>query len=195
MTLSAEEFERRKKDIVSSALKVLRKNGLDKFSLRSVAKAAGFSPAGLYEYFKNKEDLLSAIKLRINSEMYEYIEKRMNQSDDELISLSKAYLSYAFEHTDDYLLFFGQFISKKKSVDDLQKNRSTYDLLWEALTRLFDAKNVKAEPQIVEIACFGLWSFLHGQVMLRLTHLKDYQADFNQANELVIRAYLNGIVE
>ena len=41
--------------ILSVAKRLLRKDGIEKLSLRKVASESNYSPAGLYEYFKNKE--------------------------------------------------------------------------------------------------------------------------------------------
>ena len=51
-------LEDRKKYIAEMATKVFARNGYMAASLQDIAKEAGISKAGLYHYFKNKEDIL-----------------------------------------------------------------------------------------------------------------------------------------
>lgn len=55
----------------------IKKKGVDGLSVRHIAKSAGVTPAAIYYYFENKEDLLNAIKLNAVKEMDEYILSRV----------------------------------------------------------------------------------------------------------------------
>lgn len=48
-------------DILSAARRVAERDGARKLSLRGVAAEAGFAPAALYVYFRNKDDLMLAL--------------------------------------------------------------------------------------------------------------------------------------
>lgn len=48
-------------NIMSAAREVAKRNGAARLSLRSVAAEAGFAPAALYVYFRNKNDLMLAL--------------------------------------------------------------------------------------------------------------------------------------
>jgi len=47
-----------RKAILQTALELIAEKGLDKLSLREIARRVGYSPAGLYEYFDSKEGIL-----------------------------------------------------------------------------------------------------------------------------------------
>lgn len=47
--------------IRESAIKMVAKDGLENFGINRLAKAAGVSPATIYIYYKDKEDLLTSI--------------------------------------------------------------------------------------------------------------------------------------
>lgn len=55
------EQERRKKEIYKVATKTLWQKGYDKTTIRDIAKATDMTTAGLYYYFKSKEELLFQI--------------------------------------------------------------------------------------------------------------------------------------
>jgi AcrR family transcriptional regulator len=51
------------------AIEIVVKEGLDGFSMQKLAKAAGISPATLYIYYKDKEDLLTKLCIDISNQM------------------------------------------------------------------------------------------------------------------------------
>ena len=68
MSIAEHRTERRAKEhgatrsaILDAARRVAARDGARDFSLRSVATEAGFAPAALYGYFRNKNELLLAL--------------------------------------------------------------------------------------------------------------------------------------
>jgi AcrR family transcriptional regulator len=55
--------------ICDAAIELITKNGLADTSMSKIAKAAGVSPATIYVYFENKEDLLNKLYLFVKREM------------------------------------------------------------------------------------------------------------------------------
>lgn len=59
-----------KEDLVrQKAIEMIVKEGLEKFSMQKLAKAANISPATLYIYYKDREDLLMRLCLAVVDEM------------------------------------------------------------------------------------------------------------------------------
>src|SRR6185437_15565047 len=50
-----------RREILQAARRVAERNGARNLSLRSVAAEAGFAPAALYSYFRNKDELMLAL--------------------------------------------------------------------------------------------------------------------------------------
>ncbi|HEY1631768.1 MAG TPA: TetR family transcriptional regulator [Rhizomicrobium sp.] len=57
----AKEHSATRASILSAARKVAEREGAREFSLRGVAAEAGFAPAALYGYFRNKDEMLVAL--------------------------------------------------------------------------------------------------------------------------------------
>jgi TetR/AcrR family transcriptional repressor of multidrug resistance operon len=55
--------------ICDAAIELITKNGFADTSMSKIAKAAGVSPATIYVYFENKEDLLNKLYLFVKREM------------------------------------------------------------------------------------------------------------------------------
>jgi TetR/AcrR family fatty acid metabolism transcriptional regulator len=70
------EFEK-KKQILTSAIRIFGEKGFQNATIAEIAKDAGVGDATIYEYFKNKEDLLLAIPVEITKELIPQINEHM----------------------------------------------------------------------------------------------------------------------
>src|SRR5690349_16332781 len=57
--------------IREKAIETIVKEGLDGFSMQKLAKAAGVSPATLYIYYKDRDDLITQIATEISNRLME----------------------------------------------------------------------------------------------------------------------------
>jgi Transcriptional regulator len=57
--------------IRTHAIKMIVKNGLDGFSMQKLAKAASVSPATLYIYYKDRDDLILSLSMEIAKKLME----------------------------------------------------------------------------------------------------------------------------
>ena len=67
--------------IVQAAEKILRKNGIDGFSMAAVAEAADLPVGNIYRRFKGKDELLQAIKHDVTSRIEEAVAGRLSQRE------------------------------------------------------------------------------------------------------------------
>lgn len=58
--------------IREKAIEIVVKEGLDGFGVNKLAKAAGVSPATIYIYYKDKEDLILRLGLEVSREMLDH---------------------------------------------------------------------------------------------------------------------------
>lgn len=63
--------ENKLRAIKSKAVEMIAREGLEGFSINKLAKAAGVSPATLYIYFRDKEDLITSISVEEGKKMTE----------------------------------------------------------------------------------------------------------------------------
>lgn len=73
---SNREAERKKK-ILTSATKIIGEKGFQNATIAEIAKEAGIGDATIYEYFKNKEDLLLAIPVETTKDLISEIDEHM----------------------------------------------------------------------------------------------------------------------
>lgn len=63
--------EKKEQAIREKAVEMIVREGFDGFSIQKLAKAAGVSPATIYIYYKDKEDLIIRLCAEINTRMAE----------------------------------------------------------------------------------------------------------------------------
>jgi TetR/AcrR family fatty acid metabolism transcriptional regulator len=73
---SNREAEKKKK-ILNSATKIIGEKGFQNATIAEIAKEAGIGDATIYEYFKNKEDLLLAIPVETTKDLIAEINEHM----------------------------------------------------------------------------------------------------------------------
>jgi TetR/AcrR family transcriptional regulator, cholesterol catabolism regulator len=56
--LTEEEMAQRRKEIFSAAVHLFVRNGFNETSMREIAEAAGLGKSTLYDYYKNKDEIL-----------------------------------------------------------------------------------------------------------------------------------------
>jgi len=67
----------RKRQILNSGIKIFGEKGFQNATIAEIAKEAGVGDATIYEYFKNKEDLMLAIPVEITKELIPLINDHM----------------------------------------------------------------------------------------------------------------------
>ena len=73
--------ELRRHQIMDAAKEVYAKKGSSSATIENIAEEAGFSPATIYLYFKNKDELSASLSLQMLNDLVEKIKKISNQSN------------------------------------------------------------------------------------------------------------------
>ena len=91
------------------ALKAFAEQGVEGMSLRGLAAAAGCSRTTPYRYFKNKADILAAVRQAQFQRMAddaEEVARHASDPDERLVALARAYLSFAMATPDAYRVMY-----------------------------------------------------------------------------------------
>ena len=109
--------ENKKEAIFDATIKLVNEVGFAAASVAKIAKEANVSPATIYIYFKNKEDLLISIFLEINKKKTSASMKGFDGSSPLKESFRKFwYLSFKFiSQNEDLLQYHDQFLSSPYS--------------------------------------------------------------------------------
>lgn len=84
----------KRRQIIASTIKLLRKTGFEKVSVRAICQNADISIGTFYHYFRDKDDLLRAVLGGIDEYLLNEIQPRL-ASDSQLENLRTFALSFA----------------------------------------------------------------------------------------------------
>jgi len=180
--------QKTKQAILNIAKQMVLKEGYANLSLRAIAREADYSPAGLYEYFDSKDQLLSALSKELNKELINELSKIPFQlpPDEKLLEMCLAYVNFALENAELYQLM-SSIPSKRHSLNDPLSEGSAYNLFLTAVQLVIDENKISTEPGFgPEEITYGLWVTLHGMVTLRMSYLRNFDADFASVNRRII---------
>ncbi|MBB3893369.1 AcrR family transcriptional regulator [Phenylobacterium haematophilum] len=93
---TSERFERRKKDIVASAVQALNRKGVRGMTLADVAAQLGIVPTGVIYYFKNKEELAEACFLLAVARYEGFVEQALGAETarERIAAFNRAYFDF-----------------------------------------------------------------------------------------------------
>jgi AcrR family transcriptional regulator len=170
--------------VLSAARALVRRRGYADVSLRQIAAAARYSPAGLYAHFSGLKGILDALADTVRSELATVLEGAAAGAGEpvaQLVAIGMAYIGFALEYPGEFELLFRHTRSRKKSPAD--PSPSSFDLL----RRIARRGAPDASEEAIDIACLGLWSTAHGLANLRTSHLADIPLDWDAWSRRILQ--------
>ncbi|MCR4775070.1 MAG: TetR/AcrR family transcriptional regulator [Saccharofermentans sp.] len=168
--------------LIDAGIKIINESGEDALSLRKAAAACDVSHAAPYAHFKDKEDLLDAIKNSVTDKFTGELEaavKDAGSADEALIAMGRAYISF-FSHNPDYYLFL---FGKQNISAHLQMNKENKDdyppflLLRKYYKKHLKENGIKISAEEQEIELIKTWSIVHG--MASIACMKGVKTSFD----------------
>lgn len=165
------EREEMRKLILDAARKLFLENGFEKVSIRNIADEIEYSPATIYLYYKDKNELFFALHQTAFTKMIEEFApiEAIEQPIDKLIEMGRLYLRFAFENPELYDLMF----IMTAPIDALECREDIWDdggrafgILQQIVQACIDTGTIK--HQDAEQAALLIWSSVHGLAALRL---------------------------
>ncbi len=182
--------------ILKAARQLVLAKGIEKLSLREIARTVGFSPSSLYEYFDGKEEIVIALKLRASAMLYQAMKKASESLKPlpALAAMCGAYVGFAKTNSEDFVLLFSRSRSTRRTLKEPEIPSSGYALVLETvMSGISQGQINKTKKRSAEDMAYGLWALVHGMATLQTTHLKGFQADFENADREAIDAFLDGL--
>ncbi|MGA9388985.1 MAG: helix-turn-helix domain-containing protein [Candidatus Sulfotelmatobacter sp.] len=143
------ELEQR---ILEAASRLHAKGGEKALTMRAVAKAAGTTTPTVYERYRDRNDILRALRLQTRIELFE-----MLRGSRTLGRACESYLEFAIQHPYAYEVLFDRFAQPPS----LNEPWPTFNLLRERLTR-----RLGGTPRKHTRLMLSLWALIHGTAML-----------------------------
>lgn len=164
--------QKTKQAILQAAQDIIAEKGVDGLSLREIAQRIDYSPAGLYEYFNSKDDIIMAVCVEEFAQFSAYLERvPIDLSPAErIIQLGQAYLDFARNNPERFLFIFTTVPPDKGSITSLTAENTPYNILREAVQAYIETEKIvlPAEYTIDDVT-YIFWAKVHGMAMLQQT--------------------------
>lgn len=148
---------------VTAAHAVIAEHGVEKLSLRDVARKLNVSHQAPYKHYASRDHLLSEVIRRCFVRFSDALKARTRSADikQDIHALGISYLQFALKNPLEYRLMFGTpWPEAAANPDMLADARYSFDVLRQALQPLY--AQCPNQPEAVDTAAMFVWSTLHG---------------------------------
>lgn len=146
---------------VAAAHAFIARHGVERLSLREVARELGVSHQAPYKHYASRDDLLAEVIARCFARFTSHLEARRKARDpqQDLEALGAAYLDFALRHPLEYRLMFATPWPEGAVHAGLDAGaRAAFAVLRDVLARREPARG----PQRTELDALLVWSSMHG---------------------------------
>lgn len=172
-----------KEACVRAAHEFIAEHGVERLSLREVARRLGVSHQAPYRHYPSRDHLLAEVLRRCFRHFAQTLDARRHHEDPiaDLESLGRQYLAYAAAHPIEYRLMFATpWPQAAQHPELLHEAVHAFDVLRGVLRRLY---GTSARAQ-VDLQAMFVWSTVHGLAGLLQS---DAMRDLNMAARTVGR--------
>lgn len=168
--------------ILEAAKRLFLKQGIDNVSMRRIAAEAGYSPAAIYRYFRNKREILSHLRNQGFAEYHER-QKRMEPvgtSGEMMYQGGMNYLQFAVDHPDDFHLMFCTTCEEVDLEGKLaEESMRSFHFFRKRMEKIIESGYFgDADPETV---VFAYWAGVHGLASLvNSGRFKGFTKDLDQ---------------
>ena len=195
--LSASEIEDFRDKLCDAALEIFAEKGVEGLTLREVAARLGVSPMTPYRYFKDKDDILAAVRARAFNDFAGALERAVARGKDPVgksRAAGDAYVNFAFQHANAYWLMFQVRQQDREAKDpnlQLAVERARATMTYH-VERLIEAGILEGDPELVG---YVFWAALHGLVTIELSGNFPKHYSFAKVREATFRTLWQGFLK
>jgi AcrR family transcriptional regulator len=176
------------------ATRMFDARGPEGFTMRELAAELGVSAMTPYRYFKDKEDILAAVRARAFNRFATALETALASDGDAAHipgTAFRAYADFAFGEPAAYKLMFDLTQPDESLYPDLVKANARARAIMTDNIRLMVEKGIfEGDPELIGHV---LWASLHGAIVLKLSGKLSREVDFdrisNEAFRVLAAAY------
>lgn len=156
--------------LLDAAVSQIKEVGVEKLSLRGIARTVGVSQTAPYRHFKDKNELLSEIATQAFNELYSLNYSSTDHHASPVANIQvigMSYLQYAIKNPEKYRLLFGSTIQNRRSYCRLlEAGEKSFQLLIDQVERGIEIGDFI--PGCSLILANTLWTQVHGAASLIL---------------------------
>lgn len=195
--------------IVDATRELCLREGYEAVTMRKIAEAIEYSPAAIYQYFKNKEALVSEIIRKDAEEFRRFMLEGFTQEDSvaRLIELGRRYVTWGKAHPKQYLLLMSPPSGWIEETWKAYRNeglmeREVLVILNQAVSEAIESDQFKDEYTDPAPIVATLRAGFHGFVLLEnaavseeTAQLAGLKSAFETRVNMLIHLFLQGLLK
>jgi AcrR family transcriptional regulator len=191
--LTDEQVTESRADVCRVAEALFARHGVEGVTMRQIAAELAWSPTTAYRYFKNKEEILVAVRAAAFNRFCGVIEAATRSNSDPRKSaraVGTAYVDFALANPAAYRMMFdisqAEATSHQEFADALARARRS---MVAYVAPLIHGGILRGDAQAMGQM---LWASAHGLVMLRLSGIVTDDAELRRLHETTMSALVRG---
>ncbi|MFT3837068.1 MAG: TetR/AcrR family transcriptional regulator [Myxococcaceae bacterium] len=190
---SKERREREKTEtrqlILETARQLFAEKGFEAVTMRMIADKIEYSPTAIYVHFADKDSLMRELCAGDFRSMSAAVVRAQKVEDprDRLKKLGRAYLDFALDHPNSYMLLF-MHRHERKALDKDEfddPERSAYAMLKQAVQHAIDKGALHADHQDADQTAQLMWAGIHGLISLQFAMQNDGKVPWKPLKKMV----------
>lgn len=176
-----------KEACVRAAHEFIAEHGVERLSLREVARRLGVSHQAPYKHYPSRDHLLAEVIRRCFRRFADFLDDRGEHPDprEDLGALGQRYLAFAAEHPLEYRLMFGTpWPAPAAQAGLVADARHALDVLRAVLRRLHGSG--RAQRTRVDLDAMFIWSQMHGLASIAQANVMDHLGLVPQAGSRMV---------
>ena len=185
-------FENTKKQILEAAMHLIQEKGAKNVSLREIARKTNYSPAAIYLYFENKQQIINAVQIHIEDIFTDLLilYPKGSTYTQILHNFGNAYFKFQSEYPEYFFLLFSKLDKtySLKSGDYPPSYRLIIDTIMNAIE---EGEFTITDEFTLEEIVFILWTQIHGIAIIQQNILKKEAVKWSNLYERIFDDLIN----
>jgi len=183
--------EETRKNILDAAYSIAKEEGWQGLSMRKIADRIEYTAPIIYEYFSNKEAILSELTGRGFNMLTKELEKAKAKSDnpeEQLEAMWMAYWDFAFTDTEMYQVMYGVQINC--CAEKCTAAEGPYKVFTGVIAEVM--KNSNPSKEVITQKYFTFFSVIHGLISINIINTSQI---FETINSQILKDAIGGIIQ
>lgn len=177
--------------LIDAGIKIINDYGEEILSLRKVAAMCNVSHAAPYAHFKDKDELIEAIKNNVTERFMQELESAVEgkaNADEAIIAMGKTYVTFFSNNPDYFVFLFGKLnIKAHLKMDREYKNDyPPFLLLRRMYLKHLEEKGLVKTYEEQEIELIKIWSIVHGMASIACMKGVKSSVDWSDLDERLL---------
>lgn len=183
--------EETRSNILGAAYDIVKEDGWNGLSMRKIADRIEYTAPIIYEYFSNKDAILTELTGQGFIKLAKELEKakaKFEKPEEQLEAMWMAYWDFAFTDTEMYQVMFGvqmNCCSQQCSLSD-----SPYMMFTAVIAEVMKSSN--PDPEIIKQKYFTFFSIIHGLIAINIIN---QNGALESINNQILKDAIGGIIK